>query len=236
MSEELDCRVCEHYELVYEEYPSEENPIMVFSFHKCNAFDRIYFSILELKEAYTNCPKKSIRIGYGIPGEIIKEINLINLSFRQISGEKKNLIKITPEQSSVVAAPCYSVVDFERKVGVLVTLLDMDIKMLRKVVSTYEENWKGITLLERLFIERGKYSNDTKTAITTLRDIVALRNKIVPYHRPSKEAIEILKNLGINLAASSPTEWQNNADILLRKFLWALQKIREELSSLALEV
>ena len=237
MKEELDCRICEHYEVVYEEYPSNDEPVLAYSFHKCSILNKIYFSVSELREAYNICTQKSIKIGYGIPSEILKEIQLINLSFRQISGEKENLIKITPEQSSFISAPCYSSVDFTNKVGALASLLDMNIGILRKVVTKYEEDWKGIKLLEILLMEKGKYSDDLKTAITTLKNIVKLRNKIAPYHPPSeREASEILKGFGISLAASSPTEWQKNADILLKKFLHSLQKLREVLSSLALEI
>lgn len=237
MKEELDCRICEHYEVVYEEYPSSDEPILVYSFHKCSILNKIYFSLSELREAYNICTQKSIKIGYGIPGEILKEIQLINLSFRQISGKKENLLKITPEQSSFISAPCYSLVDFTSKVGALASLLEMNIEILREVVSKYEDDWKGIKLLETLLMEKGKYSDDLKTAITTLRDIVTLRNKIAPYHLPSeREASEILKRFGISLSASSPTEWQKKGDILLKKFLYSLQKLREILSSIALEV
>jgi len=237
MNEEFDCRVCDYYELVYEEYPSNDEPILVFSFHRCSAFNKIYFSIGELEKAYKSCSKKSIKIGYGIPGETIKEIKLINLSFRQIIGKKEDLIKITPEQSSFISSPCQSWVDFATKIGALASVLEMNIDALREVISSYEDNWRGLKLLETLFVERGKYNDDLKMAFNLLRDIVTLRNKIAPYHPPSeKEAAEILKRLGITLTASLPTEWQRNADILLKKFLSALQKLREQLSSVALEV
>lgn len=237
MNEELDCRVCDYYELVYEEYPSNDEPILVFSFHRCSAFNKIYFSIGELEKAYKTCFKKSIKIGYGIPGEIIKEINLINLSFRQIINKKENLIKITPEQSSFISSPCQSWVDFVTKIGALASVLEMNIDALRKVISSYEDNWKGLKLLETLFVERGKYNDNLKMAFNFLRDIIMLRNKIAPYHSPSeKEAKEVLKKIGITLTASLPTEWQKNADILLNKFLSALRKLRERLSSIALEI
>ena len=237
MNEELDCRVCDHYELVYEEYPSNDEPILVFSFHRCSAFNKIYFSTSELEKEYKSCSRKSIRIGYGIPGEIIKEIQLINLSFRQIVGKKEDLIKITPEQSSFISSPCHSWVDFVTKIGALASILEMNIEALREVISSYEDNWRGLKLLEALFVERRRYNNDLKIVLNLLRDIVTLRNKIAPYHPPSeREAAEVLKRLGITLTASSPAEWQRNADILLRKFLSALQKLREQLSSVALEV
>ncbi len=144
-------------------------------------------------------------------------------------------MKITPEQSSLMSAPCYSLVDFTSKIGPLASLLEMNVKALRKVLSTYEENWKSVKLLNALFEEKNKYSNEIKNAIDLLKDIITLRNKIAPFHPPSeRESSEILKKLGIVLTASSTTEWQRNADILLNKFLSALQKIREHLSSLAL--
>ncbi len=236
MSEEVDCRICEHYGLVYEEYPSEDESILVYSFHKCSAFNKIYFSVSELEEEYKTCSKKSIKIGYGTPREILKEIQLINISFKQISGTKEVLIKITPDVASFMSAPCYSLIDFESKIGALASLLEINIKALREIVSSYENDWKGLKLLEVFFVEKNMYTDDLKNSLDILRDITTLRNKIAPYHTPSeKEALEILKNLGIALTASSPKEWERNADILLRKFLSALQKLREFLSPLALE-
>lgn len=236
MKEELDCRICEHYELIYEEYPSADEIILVYSFHKCSALSKIYFSQSELEEAYKSCSQKSIKIGYGVPGEILKEIQLINLAFRQITGKKEDLMKITPGQSSFISSPCYSWVDFTNKIGALASILEMNVEALRKVVSTYNKDWRSLKLLTVLFEERGKYTDELKKEIDLLRSIITLRNKIPPYHPPSeKESQEILKKLGIVLTASSPTEWQRNADTLLKKFLLALQKIRENLSSLALE-
>jgi|GEM_PF-1783580 len=235
MNEDLDCRVCEHYELVYEEYPSDE-PVIVYSFHKCSAFNRIHFLTSELKEAYDNCPKKSIKVGHGVPNEIINEIKLINLSFWQLSGEKVDLIKVTPDQATLMSSPCYSSVDLANKIGVLASLVEMDVKELRKLVTNYEKEWKGLKLLEVLFKERGKYSDELERALRVLRDIVMLRNKIPPYHPPAeKEALELSKRIGIQLTATSQPEWQKNADILLQKFLSAIRTLRIALSDLATE-
>lgn len=135
----------------------------------------------------------------------------------EIIGEKEDLIKITPEQSSFISAPCYSWTDFTNKIGALASLLEMNVEALRKVLPTYEKSWKGVKLLKALFEEKGKHSDEVENAIDLLRDIITLRNKIAPYHIPSeRESSEILKKLGIVLTASSPTEWQKNADILLR--------------------
>ncbi len=236
MNEDLDCRVCEYYELVYDEYPSSDEPIIVHSFHKCSAFNKIYFSISELKEAYNSCPKKSIKVGYGIPNEILNEIKLINLSFRQLLGERVDLVRVSPDQATLMSSPCYSFVDFAHKIGVLASLVEMNIEALRKLVTNYEKDWKGLKLLEALFKEKGKYNDEIERALNILRDIVTLRNKIPPYHPPSeKEALDVSKRLGVQLTATSQPEWQKNADILLQKFLLALRTLRSALSDLAME-
>lgn len=235
MDEGLDCRVCEHYEFIYEEYPDNE-PVIVYSFHKCSAFDRIYFSVSELKDAYINCPRRSIRVGYGIPGEIINEIKAINLSFWQLLGERIDLIRVTTDQVTLMASPCYSYIDLASKVGVLASLVEMNIKELRKLVKNYEEDWKGLKLLEVLFKDRGKYSDDLERALKILRAAVMLRNKIPPYHPPSeREALKMAKRLGIQLTVTSQSEWQRNCEILLQKFLLAIRTIRIVLSDLATE-
>jgi len=235
MNEGLDCKVCDHYELVYEEYPSSE-PVIVRSFHKCSAFNRIYFSISELKEAYTNCPKRSIKVGYGISSEIINEVKSINLSFGQLLGEKVDLIKVTLDQATLMSSPCRSYVDFANKVGVLASLVDVNIEGLRELATNYEKEWKGLKLLETLFKEKGEYSDELERALGILRDIVMLRNKIPPYHPPAEqEALELSKRLRTPLTVTSQTEWQRNADILLQKFLSAIRTLRITLSDLDTE-
>ncbi len=235
MNENVDCRVCESYERVYEEFPSANEPIIVYSYHRCSAFDKIFFSTPELRDAFRNCPKKSLKIGYGTPMEIVEEIKSINLAFRQITGKKENLIEIKSEQATLMSSPCFSIVDFTTKVGVLASILEMNVGALREVVSKYNNDWGSLKLLETLFIEKEIYNDDLKSALNLLKDIVALRNRLAPFHSPSMEAREIAKRLGISLTVSQQDEWQRSAEILLNKFLSSLRRIRVALSTLALE-
>jgi len=67
-------------------------------------------------------------------------------------------------------------------------------------------------------------SPELANSLNFLEQMVRLRNKLPPYHIPSmEEAREIIKSLGIAFPAEE-SKWQNNSEILLRKFLNALKK------------
>lgn len=225
MSEEIDCRICDSYILIDERYPSIEEPYLIRNYHKCTKHDKICLSLYQLRLQYENCLDKKLNITYGISHSIINEVNKVNGIFYKITNDRAELIEIDQHTVIYMSNPCRSISDFVLKLGALSLLLEMNITVLRKCVKDYDEQWKSIKLLEIMVKERREIIGDTEEidgALTTLRYIAALRNKLAPFHKSSSEAIELAQNLGIPLDVSSATEWQNNADILLDKFLSSL--------------
>lgn len=225
-----DCRICEHCEFVLEEYPSPEEPIFVRRWYKCNITNNIFLTTRELKIAYEKCQQKKIRIGSGIPRDILSEIDTINSIWRGISQSGDKLINIKEDVIVDLASPCLSVVDFERKIGTLSIILEMNISSIRKLLYqyniSYEKNEKSLKLLKRLFENKNLLTSELINALDLLRKIIAIRNKIPPYHSPSSEAKDTLGELDIKYPCESQMECQTNAKILLQKFLESLRVIR----------
>jgi len=235
---EPDCRVCENCILVDQVYPSREEPIIVRKWCKCNKTGEIFLTQEELRKAYIQCPYRRPKIGYGIPSEIIDEINEINFIVKAITGRDESLIDIKPEVATLLASPCYSVIDFEVKVGALASLLEMNIGLLRTLLDKYNIEYnkdeKSIKLLKRLFKAKGVEDTLIYDALDFLRKIVDLRNKLPPYHKPStSEAREIMRELGIGFPVENSSGWQKNSEILLKRFLEAIRAIRRGLRDLS---
>jgi hypothetical protein len=108
----------------------------------------------------------------------------------------------------------------------------MDVTLLRDLVNKYEEEWRGLKLLER-FLEEISVSNIEAMAL--LRNIVELRNKMHPYHSPSSEVVDLMRKLGLVFPVSASIDWKQNCDILLRKFYTALGSLRSTLTTVALK-
>ncbi|MBP7071629.1 MAG: hypothetical protein KBA97_11240 [Methanothrix sp.] len=105
--------------------------------------------------------------------------------------------------------------------------MELDIKVLRSCVNFYENDWKGLKLLNQLLQEKN-YTPEIKKSIDDLKTISELRSKSAPFHIPSPKVSKILSNkLNIDMNASSPEKWQKNGDKLLEFFLAALKVINK---------
>jgi len=231
----VDCRVCDNCRLIDEEFPSTREPILVKRWYECSITGEVFLTLDELREAYVRCSHRVVRVGHGLPREILEEIDGINLAISYILGRKAKVIKVKPEIVAYIASPCYSRVDFETKVGALASLLEMDISVLRELLNKfgikYERNEKSLKLLNRLFSGKNMMSPELANALNFLEQMVRLRNKLPPYHTPSmEEAREIMRSLGIAFPTS---KWQSSSEILLKKFLNALKELRIALMRLA---
>lgn len=60
MMNPTECKDCDYYEYIREEYPSSEQPVFIHSYHRCSKSNKIAVSIEKLK---TGCiiPIKSIK-------------------------------------------------------------------------------------------------------------------------------------------------------------------------------
>lgn len=222
------CQLCKHYVQVEEIYPSGEEPVIVYSWHKCNKNNFICLSQSELKAQYEGCRDESPICAYGIPHDILNEINILN----KIDSSKR---LISPDMSLFlfICYPCRNNADFMLKLGAVASLLELNIKVLRSSMEHYEDEWKGLKLLDQLFKEKNLSTPEVDQAIDNLKSIPALRSKSAPFHLPSPDEAKILANkVGIDLNASSPEKWQNNADKLLEFFLSALKAINKGLEPL----
>lgn len=234
---EPDCRVCENCIPVDQSYPSYEEPVIVRKWCRCAKTGEIFLTQEDLRKAYVQCPYRRPRIGYGLPSEIIDEIDEINFIIKTLTGRDEKLIDIRPEVVAHIASPSYSIVDFKVKVGALASLLEMNIGLLRNLLDKYGVKYgrdeKSIKLLRRLFEARGFEDTSIYDALDFLRRIVDLGNKLPPYHRPSlNEAREIMRELGIEFPVESPGGWQRNSEISLKRFLEALRTLRRALRSI----
>jgi len=229
--------VCENCILVDQVYPSPEEPIIVRKWCICSKTGEIFLTQEDLRRAYIQCPHRQPKIGYGLPSEIVDEINEINFIVKALTGRNENLIDIKPEIATLLASPCYSVIDFEVKVGALASLLEMNISLLRTLLDKYNIEYakdeKSIKLLKRLFKAKGVEDTLIYEALDFLKKVVDLRNKLPPYHRPStSEAREIMRELGIGFPVENSSGWQKNSEILLKRFLEAIRGIRRGLRDL----
>ena len=236
---EVDCRVCENCTLVDDEFPSTDEPILVKKWYEYSLTKEIFLTLDELRRAYAKCSHRMLKVGHGLPREILEEVDGINLAISNMLGRKVKVIEVKPETATYVASPCYSRVDFEAKVGALASLLEMNIGVLRELLNkfgiNYEKNEKSLKLLNRLFSGKNILSPELINSLNFLEQIVRLRNKLPPYHTPSiEEAREIMKNLEIMLPVEA-SGWQSNSEILLRKFLKALRELRVKLTRLAVQ-
>jgi len=235
---EVDCRFCENCRLVDEEFPSANEPILVKRWYECSVTKEVFLTLDELRKAYAKCSHRAPKVGYELPSRILDEVDGINLAISNILRQKVKVIEVKSETMAYIASPCHSRVDFETKVGALATLLEMNISILRKVLDkfgkSYEKDEKSLKLLNRLFSEKNMMTPELSASLSFLEQLVRLRNKLPPYHTPSmEEAREIMKSLGIASPAEAG-EWQNNSEILLKKFLNALRELRIALTRLAM--
>ena len=236
---EVDCRACENFRLVDEKFPSLNEPVLVRKWCECSVKGEVFLTSDELRRAYIECSQRVVKIGYGIPREILEEIDGINLAISKILGQNVKAIYAEPEVITYVASPCYSRVDFEVKVGALTSLLEMNLDVLKTLLDkfkiNYERDEKSLKLMKRLFSGREMLNPELVEALSFLTQVVELRNKLPPYHKPSPEEVrELMEGLGTALPLES-SEWQKTSEILLRKFLNALKTLRKALTKIALE-
>jgi len=181
---EVDCRVCENCRLVDEEFPSANEPILIKKWYECSVTKEVFLTLNELKKAYAKCSHRALKVGYGLPSGILEEIDGINLAVSNMLGQKVKVIEVKPETAAYIASPCYSIVDFETKVGALASLLEMNIGILRKLLDkfgiSYEKDEKSLKLLNRLFSGEDMLSPELLTSLSFLEQLyyslVILRN------------------------------------------------------------
>jgi len=228
VNKELDCRACEYLEFVDEEFPSPEEPIIVHKYYKCRRMKEIIFALRELKERYRSCSFRKERTKKGIISEFESEVRMINVIFTQLLGERKlvEVMKIDTRVIAELGTSCFSEKDFFVKIGYIYNVLDMDIEALRRLVSKYEEDWKGIKLVEQFLRERGLL-NEIKDVIEFWKDLVRLRDCSYPYHRASeRRVLEIMNRLGLKYPSA---KWEDLYSSLFQRLTSSLGKFRKVL-------
>jgi len=215
-------------EFVDEEFPSPEEPIIVHKYYKCRRMKEIIFTLDELKKMYKSCSFRKERTKKGIISEFESEVRMINVIFTQLLGERKlvKVMKIDTRTIVELSTPCFSEKDFFVKIGYIYNVLDIDVKVLRRLVSEYREDWKGIKLVEQFLRERGLL-DEVKDVIEFWRDLVRLRDCSYPYHRASdRRVLEIMNRLGLKYP---PAKWEDLYSSLLQKFVSSLGEFKRML-------
>jgi len=246
--EDLGCEACEYYTLIDVAFPHEKEPIIVERLGYCRRTGKVFWTTDEAKKTFIQCPYRTHKTSepvdmsfHDIAREIIREIKVINSLIKSFINEKEDPIEVDPEIATELASPCISYKDFVFKVGILASLLEIDVSMLRKVLEKYgiqyKQDEKSLKLLERLLENRGYKDEAANQALNWLKGLRELRNKLPPYHKPSppEDIIKIMKELGLRPYTNTSSDWQLNCNHLLSKFLSALKTIRERLQALISE-
>lgn len=165
--------------------------------------------------------------------ETCREIARINWAFKDLLHNKEATVLIAPPEVLMeLGQPCRDRENFERKIGMVYILLEMNLDQVRKLVPNYDGKWKGLTLLRHLFKNHSLLTQIVSQHMEFLRKVVNLRNKVYPYHRPSsREGDELMAELGL-CQSSSKEEWRRNWDKLANGLLSSFCTIRCALESL----
>lgn len=209
---ELNCTYCDNLIHVYEELPSSNEPILVKNYYLCKAnIFEISFTKEELKNHYISCTARIELTRHKFVDELLSEIDTINIIFSQLLGGRKvDIIKVDAHLAAGLASPCITQYDFFTKIDFLYNILDFDRESLRQLLATVKPEWKGITLVRQLLVERHQ-SDDG--ALAFFEKIVSIRNKTYPAHRFDPKVISILREIGLQYPVSSVVDWQKTGTL-----------------------
>jgi hypothetical protein len=224
---EPDCSYCENLVHVYEEFPSPSEPVMVKNYYSCraNVFE-VALTKDELKRHYMSCTVRAKLMRSKLVDELLSEVDIINIVFSQLLGEKVKVVKVDAYLAANLASPCSTQLEFFTKIGFLYNLLDFDREPLRKLVSMAEPRWKGVTLLKKFLAEKGQ---SDERALTFFEKVILVRNKTYPAHRFDPEVVKVLCEIGLQYPVSNAEDWQRNWDIVLRKCVESFRSLRKAL-------
>jgi len=228
VNEERDCRACEYLEFVDEEFPSSQEPVLVHKYYRCRKTGELFFALKELKERYRSCLFRVERAKRGLASEFEDEVRMINVIFTQLLGEKRivEVMRIDTKIVAELATPCFTEKDFFVKVGYMYNVLDVNVSALRRLVTRYDKNWKGIKLVEQ-FLEERELLDEVRDVIEFWRDIIRLRDWSYPYHRRRDEKIlEVMNRLGLKYP---PIKWKKLYSSLFQRFVSSLRRFRKAL-------
>jgi hypothetical protein len=123
--------------------------------------------------------------------------------------------------------PCESEHDFIAKLASLVSLFEVPLDPLRRLLPEADSEWRSIKLVEQ-WLSNNSVSYDSDM-ITTWKNIVSLRN-MTPLHSKSRagELTSILNYFGEKL----PPNYQRLWDSILKRFHYSLKELQRILDSL----
>jgi hypothetical protein len=233
---EPDCSYCENFVYVYEEFLSPSEPIIVKNYYSCraNVFE-VAFTKGELKKYYADCTTRLKLTRSERADELLSEIEVVNIVFYQLLGERVDVIEVDKHTAANLASPCTTRADFFTKICFLYNVLDFKRSPLRKLLTTVNPNLaadpelkekKGVKLLKQLLAEKGQSDNG---ALAFFEKIIAIRNKSYPAHKFDQEVSNILREIGLQYPVSGSEDWQRNWDTVLRRCVESFRSLRKAL-------
>ena len=192
---------------------------------------RIAKSALSWETNFSPLQRKRFRVSYVLPVEeekiastITKLIIQANLLFKPITSVEQ-IFRDSMLVADELHTPCRSDRDFANKIGVLCQLFDVKLQPLRQLLGeNIDQNWQSIKLIEE-WLQRSGFTYDS-VMIETWRNIVEIRNKSPPFHRPDSRIIELCKFFDQDYPPHYPDFWI----CIINKFKESLQHFVEVLA------
>jgi hypothetical protein len=157
-----------------------------------------------------------------IADKIVQKRREINLIFSDKF--KTKLFKDNEMAILGIRKLCSNEEDFNNRILSLTTLIDeINTEELKKSVS--KTTGGSINILEAFLDDR--LPNYAKSIIANLRNIVTLRSKKFPIHSDDPKFVGALRYFGFNI----PPDWGDLWEVVLKKYLECLEKIKKTFES-----
>ena len=148
---------------------------------------------------------------------IIDRIGDANRLYQKIFNTKHSFFNATTNVIAELIRPVTKE-NFPNKIGTLSLLFETNTTPIKDALQNCNNKWGSVTLIKEWCIQENlRYSN---SMIKTWREIIALRNSMVPFHNPSKKMFEHLKYFNIISLENYEKNWQK----IQKKFQESLQE------------
>jgi hypothetical protein len=165
----------------------------------------------------------------GIASAMTRLVIQSSLLFKQITGVE-NIFKDSMLIADILHTPCTFEKDFAHKIGILCQLFDVPLDPLRHLLGeVVNKDWQSLKLLEEWL--KVSDPNCDPTIIKTWRNIVEIRNKSPPFHRPDNKIIELCEFFDQKYPPDYLDLWvciTNRFKKTLQDFVEVLQRIKEK--------
>jgi len=211
-------------------YPPEEMTALANAAEKSKKETPELWKFIEetLKESYEERVARNKEMDRS---RIVKDI-ITHMTYANYLFWNKRKAKLFVDKGEIykeLLGPCPNAVDFATKIQSLASLFEVDLKPLRQLFPEYDEDWKSITLIQKI-LENEKTQFDP-CMIDIWENIIKLRN--APPAHARDQPIEAYNFFGKSFPVR---DYQQLWDHILDRFLTSLVKFLEVLDRLPEEV